>query len=80
MDYNTLKDILWNMPKTFEEVLETNIDMADIIKQDVILNALIENGIFKDRDDYFNQCQNRYDEIRNEAIKQLEEQELYNDE
>jgi hypothetical protein len=80
MDYNTLKDILWNMPETFEEVLKTNTSMADVIKQDVILNALIKKGIFKDRDDYFNQCQNRYDEIRNETIRQLEEQELYNDE
>ena len=73
MDYNTLKNILYNMPEDYKDVIKSNPKMADVIKQDVILNALIEHGLFKDELDYYNQCQKRYDAIREETIRQIEE-------
>lgn len=75
MDYNTLKNIVYNMPETYEEVTKINPSMANVIQQDVLLDNLIKHGIFKDRNDYFNLCQKRYEEIRKETIKQLEEME-----
>lgn len=80
MDYNTLKNILYNMPEDYKDVIKSNPKMADVIKQDVILNALIEHGIFKDELDYYNQCQKRYDNIREETIKEIERYEQENEE
>ena len=80
MDYNTLKNILYNMPEDYKDVIKSNPKMADVIKQDVILNALIEHGIFKDELDYYNQCQKRYDNIREETIKEIERYEEENEE
>lgn len=80
MDYNTLKNILYNMPEDYKDVIKSNPKMADVIKQDVILNALIEHGIFKNELDYYNQCQKRYDNIREETIKEIERYEEENEE
>ena len=80
MDYNTLKDILYNMPEDYKDVIKSNSKMASIIQQDVILNALIEHGIFKDEKDYYNQCQKRYNDIREETIKEIERYEEENEE
>ena len=80
MDYNTLKNIVYNMPEDYKDVIKSNPKMADVIKQDVILNALIEHGIFKDELDYYNQCQKRYDNIREETIKEIERYEEENEE
>ena len=79
MDYNTLKDILYNMPETYEEVIKINSNMATIIQQDTILNALIEHGIFKDERDYYNQCKERYNNIREETKKEIERYEQKNE-
>lgn len=79
MDYNTLKNIVYNMPETYEEVTKANPAMASIIQQEVLLDNLIKHGIFKDRDDYFNLCQKRYEEIREETIKELEKMEEENE-
>jgi len=73
MDYNTLKNIVYNMPETYEEALQTSGPMISIIQNEILLDNLIKYGIFKDRKDYFNQCKEKYDSIRNDAIKQLEE-------
>jgi len=79
MDYNTLKDILYNMPEDYKDVIKSNPKMADVIKQDVILNALIEHGIFKDELDYYNQCKERYNNIREETKKEIERYEQKNE-
>ena len=73
MDYNTLKNIIYNMPETYEEATKTNSEIVSIIQNEILLDNLIKYGIFKDRKDYFNQCKEKYDSIRNDAIKQLEE-------
>lgn len=75
MDYNTLKNIYYNMPETWEEASKANSEIVSIIQNEILLDNLIKHGIFKDREDYFNQCSKKYDEIRNETIKQLEEME-----
>lgn len=75
MDYNTLKNIYYNMPETWEEATKANSAIVSIIQNEILLDNLIKHGIFKDREDYFNQCSKKYDEIRNETIKQLEEME-----
>ena len=73
MDYNTLKNIIYNMPETYEEATKVNSSMVNIIQQEILLDNLIKYGIFKSKEDYFNQCSERYNEIRNDVIKQLEE-------
>lgn len=73
MDYNTLKNILYNMPETYEEAAKINQPMAQIIQQEVLLDNLIKHGIFENRDDYLNKCQEKYIELREETIRQLEE-------
>lgn len=75
MDYNTLKNIVYNMPETYEEAMKMSGPMISIIQNEILLDNLIKHGIFKDKEDYFNQCSKKYDEIRNESIKQLEEME-----
>ena len=79
MDYNTLKNIIYNMPKTYEEVTKINPSMASIIQQEVLLDNLIKHGISKDRNYYINLCQKRYDEIREETMKELEKMEEENE-
>ena len=61
------------MPETYEEATKTNSEIVSIIQNEILLDNLIKYGIFKDRKDYFNQCKEKYDSIRNDAIKQLEE-------
>lgn len=73
MDYNTLKNIIYNMPETYEEATKTNSEIVSIIQNEILLDNLIKYGIFKSKEDYFNQCSERYNEIRNDVIKQLEE-------
>lgn len=73
MDYNTLKNIIYNMPETYEEATKTNSEIVSIIQNEILLDKLIKYGIFKSKEDYFNQCSERYNEIRNDVIKQLEE-------
>ena len=73
MDYNTLKNIIYNMPETYEEATKTNSEIVSIIQNEILLDKLIKYGIFKSKEDYFNHCSERYNEIRNDVIKQLEE-------
>ena len=73
MEYNTLKNILYNMPETYEKAKKTNSEIVSIIQNEILLDNLIKYGIFKSKEDYFNQCFERYNEIRNDVIKQLEE-------
>lgn len=73
MEYNTLKNIIYNMPETYEDAIKYNSSTVYVIQQEILLDNLIKHGIFEDREDYFNQCSKKYDEIRNETIKQLEE-------
>lgn len=73
MDYNTLKNIIYNMPETYEEATKTNSEIVSIIQNEILLDKLIKYGIFKSKEDYFNQCKEKYDSIRNDVIKQLEE-------
>lgn len=73
MDFNTLKNIYYNMPETWEEASKENNKMCEIIQHDIMLNAMIKGGLFKDTEDFSNQCKERYDSIRNDVIKQLEE-------
>ena len=56
MEYNTLKNILYNMPETYEEAIKMSGPMISIIQNEILLDNLIKHGIFKDREDYFNQC------------------------
>ena len=77
MDFNTLKNIYYNiyynMPETREEATKANSEIVSIIQNEILLDNLIKYGIFKSKEDYFNQCSERYNEIRNDVIKQLEE-------
>lgn len=73
MDFNTLKNIYYNMPETWEEASKANSAIVSIIQNEILLDNLIKYGIFKSKEDYFNQCSERYIEIRNDVIKQLEE-------
>lgn len=73
MDFNTLKNIYYNMPETWEEATKANSEIVSIIQDEILLDNLIKYGIFKSKEDYFNQCSERYNEIRNDVIKQLEE-------
>lgn len=73
MDYNTLKNIYYNMPETWEEATKANSGIVSIIQNEILIDNLIKYGIFKSKEDYFNQCSERYNEIRNDVIKQLEE-------
>lgn len=73
MDFNTLKNIYYNMPETWEEASKENNKMCEIIQHDIMLNAMIKGGLFKDTEDFSNQCRERYNSIRNDVIKQLEE-------
>lgn len=73
MDFNTLKNIYYNMPETWEEATKANSEIVSIIQNEILLDNLIKYGIFKSKEDYFNQCSERYNEIRNDVIKQLEE-------
>lgn len=73
MDFNTLKNIYYNMPETWEEASKANSAIVSIIQNEILLDNLIKYGIFKSKEDYFNQCSERYNEIRNDVIKQLEE-------
>lgn len=73
MDYNTLKNIVYNMPETYEEALQTTGPMISIIQNEILLDNLIKYGIFKDRKDYFNQCKEKYIELREGTIRQLKE-------
>lgn len=73
MDFNTLKNIYYNMPETWEEATKANSAIVSIIQNEILLDNLIKYGIFKSKEDYFNQCSERYNEIRNDVIKQLEE-------
>ena len=73
MDFNTLKNIYYNMPETWEEASKANSAIVSIIQNEILLDNLIKYGIFKSKEDYFEQCSERYNEIRNDVIKQLEE-------
>lgn len=73
MDFNTLKNIYYNMPETWEEASKENNKMCEIIQHDIMLNAMIKGGLFKDTEDFSNQCKERYTNVRNNVIKQLEE-------
>ena len=73
MEYNTLKNILYNMPETYEEATKVNSSMVNIIQQEILLDNLIKYGIFKSKEDYFNQCSERYTKIRKEVENQIEE-------
>lgn len=73
MDFNTLKNIYYNMPETWEDASKENNKICEIIQHDIMLNAMIKGGLFKDTEDFSNQCKERYDSIRNDVIKQLEE-------
>jgi len=75
MDYNTLKNIYYNLPETYEEALKVNSSMVNIIQQEILLDNLIKYGIFKSKEDYFNQCSERYIKIRKEVEDEIEEME-----
>lgn len=77
MDFETLENIFNNMPKTYEEMQKNNPQMAEVIQQEIILDALIKHGIFKDKNDFFQQCKKRYTDIRNETEKQLKTSVIY---
>ena len=42
MEYNTLKNILYNMPETYEEATKVNSSMVNIIQQEILLDNLIK--------------------------------------
>ena len=73
MDYNTLKNIIYNMPETYEEATKTNSEIVSIIQNEILLDKLIKYGIFKSKEDYFNQCSERYIKIRKEVEDEIEE-------
>lgn len=73
MDFNTLKNIYYNMPETWEDASKENNKLCDIIRHDIMINAMIKGGLFKDTEDFSNQCKERYTNVRNNVIKQLEE-------
>ena len=75
MDHNTLKMILFNLPESYEDAIKMKSPTVSIIQQEILLDNLIKHGIFKDKEDYFNQCSERYNQIRSETEKQLEEME-----
>lgn len=73
MDFNTLKNIYYNMPETWEDASKENNKLCDIIRHDIMINAMIKGGLFKDTEDFSKQCEERYTNVRNNVIKQLEE-------
>ena len=72
MDYNTLKDLVYNMPESYEEASQ-NKALNDLLKLQVIMERLVEKGIFKDWNEVLILCSEAYQKYRQEAIDMLNE-------
>ena len=80
MDYNTLKEIVFNMPETYEDLKKVDPQLCNVIRMDVILDKLVEKGIFKDWNEVLIDCSKMYQKYRKEAsevLNQLEKGDEY---
>jgi len=72
MDYNTLKNLVYSMPESYEEASQ-NEALNSFLKTQVIMERLVEKGIFEDWREVFILCSEAYQKYRQEAIDMLNE-------
>lgn len=72
MDYNTLKNLVYSMPESYEEASQ-NESLNSFLKTQVIMERLVEKGIFEDWREVFILCSEAYKKYRQEAIDMLNE-------
>lgn len=75
MDYNTLKEIVFNMPESYTDLAEINSPLCDKIKMDIIFDKLVEKGIFRDWNDVLINCSEKYEKYRQDTFDLLRKME-----
>lgn len=75
MDYYQLQSLVQKLPEEYTELCENNHPIHKMIKEDVVIERLVEKGIFKDWNEILILCSKKYHEYRNSLLDELEKME-----